>query len=314
MSVGKGYGVRRMERVVYYDAQGASVNLTLSPPDDPLTITPEKDTDGAGQERGRGYTAAAFQALVTERRPRALVDRWLDAGTPLRAIYLGSGENGIWDEWTTPQREDLQRASFQLDGVLLRLALERAGLSVQRHENLLATLTDANEGAWDGVVQRVLPAEGVAVYGYVYGFAGGVEETAGLLLEALDFNGNVLATDGGDADAQPSLTLPAGTWSVRVSVDPERFDRRSVYLTTRPAPAYNGEGGWRLVTEGEPDALGLLQLSPYGPAYETEHTGIDVVYKGQTYVGAGDYYDFGPDAIVIDNGDETLSIPTTLPD
>jgi len=284
------YLTRRYTDAVLYDGDGNAANVTLTPTTDPLTLTPERTLRGTGAERPTGLTEGAFEIVPSGLSAHRQVRAWDAAGTPLRALAVGSGLNAIWDEPVAPVLNDRAVEPMRLDGLTVRLYKRGITLAAGKDYDLLFTLTDE----WEGEAERPVPIPGLTVYAYVPGDGG--EPSEDVTITALDFGGDDLASDG--PDYHPTLTLPPDTWSVKVE---SASDVRPV-LVTRPAPGYDSAGGWLLLGT----TVDTATLRPYGreSAVETPHA---ITYHGITsdvptaVLSGGD---------VTDNGDGTATIHT----
>ena len=177
---------------------------------------------------------------VDETRPRAVAPEiagwpeiqrlrhWQTLGYRVRAVVVaaGRGRHVLWGEAVRPRLRSFSEGRGSLEGDRLLLETARFDAAVAESPDLLALAAplwnaDGAPTEWAGSASVVLPAPGLAVYGY----AEGADST----LEALDAAGAVLLASG--PAAVPGLRLPSGTWSVRAS-----GGSRVQMLTRAPQP------------------------------------------------------------------------------
>lgn len=233
---------RLYERLILYDADGTAVEargalVAGSPSGDPLIVTPTREVRGDGQER-EVARMSAFEFATSERHVIEQVRAWIEAGTSVKAVAVGSGLLAQWDQSAVPVEVDRPTGPLTLDGPVFRLtsALRRA--AVYRSADLLAPLK-AGGAAWSTPKTRIIPvpsspyAKPLTLWLHS---ADGDEVT----ITAYDHDDLQLGTatedtPGSDGSTTAALACPVGTWYVKVETDgatwPELFARAPVPVT-----------------------------------------------------------------------------------
>lgn len=276
--------------LVWDPATGTSVDTPMVRPG--ADVTEDKETalytDGSSRPVGdTNELVAGVASYPAIRQLRA----WETAATEVRALLLarGRGPNRQWEEPAVPMMTRLPSSKGGLTGALLRLQNAAVDAAVYDSPDLLEPYAAA---AWDGSQDRALPAPGIVVYAWVPDADGDPSES--VLLQALAFDGTILA---GDEDYHPQLTLPTGTYAVRLT------SASRPVLSRWPADGFSPGGGFRLVSE----TAGSVTLEAYGSATALEGTAI-FEFDGVFYTI--DVAELEGDGLV-DGGDFTVLITTT---
>lgn len=224
--------LRLYREVLLYDGLGVAVRsrVVTAGGGDPLAIAEEATVRGDGQERVVS-ASPVFEFHTADPAFLAQVRLWVAASTPVYGLTLGVGLLAQWEEPVVPRILDRPTEGLSLDGPTIRLSVTRRGAAVYRHEDLLYLAEWAASGDLEAA-SRVLPAPGMTVYAAAERFGSAVE------VEAISFYGSVLASGTVTLDADSDgyyvpLTLPAGTWTVRVT----SAEHGRATLTTAPRTA-----------------------------------------------------------------------------
>lgn len=195
-----------------------------------------------------------------------------EARVQARIVSAGRGAHVLWDEPVTIDMGGFNDPRPSLSGDRLTLSTRKFYAAITESPNLL------ERSEWTGdAASVVFPAPGVPVYAFTPGDADNVSFGGDITIEARSFAGAVVASA---TNAVPTLTLPGGTWSVRVTG--AAVDGVRPVLTTYPASSAVGAGGYGVTNPDTAISDGFASLVPYGQGTLTPGTAT-VTLNGVTF-------------------------------